>query len=220
MTDVVGSTALWEVTRAGDARGAGAARRDRARCGGCRWRAGLQAHRRRDDRRFDDAEPAIAAARAACDGLTTESWPIPGEIRIRSSLHAGTATERDGDFFGPVAEPRRTDQRGGPPRPDRRVGPGVHRRLAEPTGIDLGEHQLRDLGEPVRLWQFDDGSHPPLRSMLRRAEQPAGAADRVYRARGRGRSDSIAPRRSSAGDDQRDGRLRQDPDRCSKSPPR
>ena len=26
----------------------------------------------------------------------------PGEVRIRSSLHAGPATERDGDFFGPA----------------------------------------------------------------------------------------------------------------------
>ena len=41
----------------------------------------------------------------------------------------------------------------------------VHQLLADLTGIDLGEHQLRDLGEPVRLWQLDDGAHPPLRSM-------------------------------------------------------
>jgi hypothetical protein len=38
--------------------------------------------------------------------------------------------------------------------------------LADPTGIDLGEHRLRNLGEPVRLWQLDPGNHPPLRSVL------------------------------------------------------
>ena len=93
-----------------------------------------------------------------------DPWPIPGQIRIRSSLHAGPATERGGDFFGPALN--RVARINGVAHPDQIVASDlVHQLLAEPTGIDLGEHQLRDLGEPVKLWQFDAGSHPPLRSM-------------------------------------------------------
>ncbi len=35
------------------------------------------------------------------------------------------------------------------------------------SGVDLGEHQLRDLSEPVRLWQLDAGEHPPLVTLIR-----------------------------------------------------
>ena len=164
MTDVVGSTALWESHE--QAMPAVLARHDEIVHGAVAG-VGGQVFKHTGDGMiavFDDAEPAIAAARGACDGLAAESWSIPGEIRIRASLHAGAATERDGDFFGPALN--RVARINGVAHPDQIVASDlVHRLVADPTGIDLGEHQLRDLGEPVRLWQLDDGSHPPLRSM-------------------------------------------------------
>ena len=165
MTDVVGSTALWEAHE--QAMPAVLARHDEIVHGAVAAVGGRVFKHTGDGMIavFDEAEPAIAAARSACDGLTTESWSIPGEIRIRSSLHTGTATERDGDYFGPALN--RVARINGVAHPDQIVASDdVHQRLADPTGIDLGEHRLRDLGEPVRLWQLDDGSHPPLRSML------------------------------------------------------
>lgn len=164
MTDVVGSTALWESH--GEVMPAVLARHDEIVHGAVAGVGGRVFKHTGDGMIavFDDAEPAIVAARGACDGLAAESWSIRGQIRIRASLHAGPATERDGDFFGPALN--RVARINGVAHPDQIVASDlVHQLLAEPMGLDLGEHQLRDLGEPVKLWQFDAGSHPPLRSM-------------------------------------------------------
>ena len=87
MTDVVGSTALWESHQ--QMMPAVLARHDEIVHGAVSGVGGRVFKHTGDGMiaEFDDAEPAIAAARAACDGLTAESWPIPGQIRIRSSLH-------------------------------------------------------------------------------------------------------------------------------------
>ncbi|MDX2381265.1 MAG: hypothetical protein QNM02_16075, partial [Acidimicrobiia bacterium] len=164
MTDVVGSTALWESHQ--QMMPAVLARHDEIVHGAVAGVGGRVFKHTGDGMIavFDDAEPAIATAQRACDDLAAESWSIPGQIRIRSSLHAGPATERDGDFFGPALN--RVARINGVAHPDQIVASDpVHQLLAEPMGIDLGEHQLRDLGEPVKLWQLDDGSHPSLRSM-------------------------------------------------------
>ena len=162
--DVVGSTALWE--RNERAMPAVLARHDEI-VHGAVGDAGGKIFKHTGDGMiavFDDPEPAIAGARSACDGLAAESWSIPGQVKIRASLHAGPATERDGDFFGPALN--RVARINGVAHPDQIVASDlVHQLLDEPVGLDLGEHQLRDLGEPIRLWQLDDGEHPVLASL-------------------------------------------------------
>ena len=88
-------------------------------------------------------------------------------------LHAGEASERDGDYFGPALN-----------RVARLLAIGhggqvlissATRELARgnlPTGAtlhDLGSHRLRDLTEPERVWQLTiDGppaEFPALRSL-------------------------------------------------------
>jgi len=164
MTDVVGSTGLWE--RHEREMPAVLARHDEVVHGAVAG-AGGRVFKHTGDGMiavFDDSEPAVRAARDACAALAGESWTIPGGIRIRTSLHAGPATERDGDFFGPALN--RVARINGVAHPDQIVASDlVHQLLADQSGLDLGEHQLRDLGERVRLWQLDDGTHPPLRSM-------------------------------------------------------
>lgn len=164
MTDVVGSTALWEAHE--PAMPAVLARHDDI-VHGAVAAAGGRVFKHTGDgmiAAFDDAEPAVLAARTAQVGLATENWPIPAAIRLRTSLHTGPATERDGDFFGPALN--RLARINGAAHPDQIVASDlVYQLLPDATGIDLGEHQLRDLGERVRLWQLDDGEHPPLRSM-------------------------------------------------------
>jgi predicted ATPase len=164
MTDVVGSTALWESHE--PVMPATLARHDEI-VHGAVAAAGGRVFKHTGDgmiAAFDDAEPAILAARDASGGLADESWTVPGGVRIRTSLHAGPATERGGDFFGPALN--RVARINSVAHPDQIVASDlVHQLLPGPTGLDLGEHQLRDLGERVRLWQFDDGDHPPLRSM-------------------------------------------------------
>lgn len=164
MTDVVGSTALWESHEA--VMPATLARHDEIVHGAVNA-AGGRVFKHTGDGMiavFDDAEPAIGAARDACAGLAGESWTVPNGIRIRTSLHSGPATERDGDFFGPALN--RVARINGVAHPGQIVASALVRQLfPDAAGVDLGEHQLRDLGERVRLWQFDDGTHPPLRSM-------------------------------------------------------
>jgi predicted ATPase len=107
-------------------------------------------------------EPGIEAGAAE---------PVP--LRVRMALHTGAADERDGDYFGP---------------PLNRVarllaaGHGGHVLLSLPTAElvrdhlppgtalgDLGEHRLRDLARPERVFQLvvDDlpADRPPLRTL-------------------------------------------------------
>ena len=102
MTDVVGSTALWE--RHEHAMPTVSTRHDEIVHGVVGVSGGRVFKHTGDGMiaAFDDAEPAIVAARDACEGLATESMVVPDRIRIRTSLHAGPATERDGDLFGPA----------------------------------------------------------------------------------------------------------------------
>lgn len=87
-----------------------------------------------------------------------------GDLKIRAAVHAGQATERDGDFFGPPVN--RVARINGAAHPGQVVVSDIaYRLMAAPSGRDLGKHQLRDLGEPVQLWQLDDGEHPPLQSL-------------------------------------------------------
>ena len=79
--------------------------------------------------------------------------------------------------------------------------------------VDLGEHRLRDLTRPERLYQLGDGAFPPLRSLNRveaargrtSARRPDGRAARAGRA--------AAP--AAARDDHRCRRDRQDPARAA-----
>ena len=49
---------------------------------------------------FDDADEAVRGALKAIDALADGAWGDTGELGVRISVHAGSASERDGDFFG------------------------------------------------------------------------------------------------------------------------
>ncbi len=51
---------------------------------------------------FATASDAVRAASAAQKTLGAEVWPKPIEIRVRIALHTGSCEERNGDFFGPA----------------------------------------------------------------------------------------------------------------------
>ena len=165
MTDVVGSTALWEDHVV--AMGAALEQHDRV-VGDALAAVGGRVFKHTGDGMiavFDDADAAVAGALGAVAGLGAASWGETGPLEIRVSVHAGQVLERDGDFFGPPLN--KTARING-------VGHGgqvlvsdvVRQLMAEPAGVDLGEHQLRDLSEPIRLWQLDEGAHPPLRTLV------------------------------------------------------
>ncbi len=164
MTDVVGSTALWE--QFGDEMPDVLARHDELMHGAVAAASGTVFKHTGDGMIavFDDPDRAAGAAVDALAALASANWsPLEG-LRIRCSIHAGPATERDGDYFGPSLN--RVARINGAAHPDQILASDTARQLMQrPVGVDLGEHQLRDLGHPVRLWQLDEGEHPPLATM-------------------------------------------------------
>jgi predicted ATPase/class 3 adenylate cyclase len=124
---------------------------------------------------FDDPKAAVRAAIAAQRGLAGTDWDGFAGLRVRMALHSGVAHERDGDYFGPALNraARILDAAHGG---QVLVSLGTEELLGDSFGdgaglTDLGEHLLKDLGRPERLFQLthDDleTQFAPLRSLDR-----------------------------------------------------
>ena len=116
---------------------------------------------------FSRAEDAVAAAAEAQLALGEAEWPERLRVRVRIGVHTG--------------EPL--------PAPPKYVGLDVHkaaRVMAAAHGgqvvvtrstrellddqtelVDLGEHRLKDLSAPQRLYQLGEGEFPPLKTLYR-----------------------------------------------------
>ena len=122
---------------------------------------------------FRRAGDALAAAVGVQVGLSAEQWPGEVSIRVRVGLHSGDADERGGDYFGPSLN-----------RCARlmAVAHGGQVLCSAATAFlsagqtpggsvlrDLGDHRLRDLSEPERVFQLVHGdleeTFPPLRTL-------------------------------------------------------
>ena len=141
---------------------------------------------------FDRPEAALMAALEAQLALDAQSWPLPRPLRVRMAVHSGTAEARDGDFFGPTLN-----------RAARllAIGHGAQVLVSGTTAalaadglppgvqlIDLGEHRLRDLDRPERVWQLVASGllreFPPLRSISPQTTNlPVGVTSFVGRER-------------------------------------
>src|SRR5205814_1410064 len=113
---------------------------------------------------FVTAGAAAATALAIQDRLVASGSPL----RVRMGLNTGETDERGGDYFGPTlnrAGRLRDIAHGGQvlcsELTARLLTEGIHA-----VGlVDLGEHRLRDLSRPERVWQLGAAtSFPPLRS--------------------------------------------------------
>ncbi len=112
---------------------------------------------------FSDALAAVDAAVAAQEAIAAYEFADIDRLAVRMAIHSGVAHERDGDYFGQAlnrcarilavghggqiltslaAEELLRD----------RLGPMFELR-------DLGEHRLKDLGRPERIFQLE---HPGL----------------------------------------------------------
>jgi predicted ATPase/class 3 adenylate cyclase len=118
---------------------------------------------------FRGAGDAVAAARQAQQSLAAAPWPQDERFRVRMGVHSGE----------PLAVPPKY------------VGIDVHRAarimaaghggqvllsqstrdLIDEDGlggdslVDLGEHRLKDLSSPQRIYQLGDRDFPPLKSL-------------------------------------------------------
>ncbi len=170
-TDIEGSTELW--TRYPHAMEAALAQHDTL-LKGLITQHGGQVIKHTGDGLFvvfEGGEP-LACAIAMQRALAQQDWGETGALRVRIALHTGVARKREADYFG--LEVSRTA---------RLLSAGwggqillsceLARAVALPAGAtlyDLGNHLLKDLGEPQHIYQLQHvdlpaQQFPPLRTL-------------------------------------------------------
>ena len=122
---------------------------------------------------FSTAGAGAAAALDAQVALTSESWGATGPLSVRMGLHTGTAELRDGDYYG--SELNRAARLMSVAHGGQVVVSQITEQLIrevippEVDIVDLGEHRLRDLAAPMRVFQLTRPElardFPPLRSV-------------------------------------------------------
>lgn len=122
---------------------------------------------------FSRASSAVAAATDAQRAIAREDWSAVGGLAVRMALHSGATDERDGDYFGPAVN--RVARllavaHGGQVVASATTALLLRGMMPEQTQLrDLGEHRLKDLIEPERVWQLLapglTESFPPLQSL-------------------------------------------------------
>jgi predicted ATPase len=120
--------------------------------------------------RPEDALTAIVDAQRA---LAATDFSAVDGLRVRAAVHTGSADERNGDYFGPAVN--RVARLLAVGHGGQVLVSGVATDLAhgalppETTLLDLGEHRLRDLARPERVYQLLapglTAEFPPLRSL-------------------------------------------------------
>jgi predicted ATPase/class 3 adenylate cyclase len=107
---------------------------------------------------FASAHDALAAAANAERAIVTEPWGVTGPLRVRIGVHTGDAEMRDGDYYGPAVNraARLMDAaNGGQILVSLATEELARDMLDDDLGfVDLGEHRLRDLARPERIFQL------------------------------------------------------------------
>lgn len=172
-SDIEGSTERWERHR--DAMAAAVARHDAL------LRETLEAHGAYIFKTMGDAfcaafarpEDAIAAALEAQRALIKEDFSAIDGLLIRMALHTGSASEREGDYFGPAVN--RVARLLGIGHGSQVLVSGTSTDLLQ--GVmppqsslrDLGAQRLKDLARPEQVYQLIapdlPQTFPPLRSL-------------------------------------------------------
>jgi predicted ATPase len=115
---------------------------------------------------FERATDAARAAIEIQEAIASEPWPDSlGPLRVRMGLHSGEAEVRDASYFGTAVNRAARVMA---------IAWGGQAVCTAATAsllldsfelCDLGEHRLRDLSRPERVWQLGaPTSFPPLRS--------------------------------------------------------
>jgi class 3 adenylate cyclase len=127
---------------------------------------------------FPRADAALGAAADLQHALLEHPWPGGRQVRVRAGIHSGEVTLADGDYVGlPIHEVARISAaaHGG-----QVIVSPTTRELASqslPGEIelrDLGEHRLKDVAQPIRLYQLiAEGlpdRFPPPRTLAARSD--------------------------------------------------
>src|ERR671921_1271479 len=172
-TDIAGSARLWEL----DARAmqAALARHDKLLGLAIEERGGYVFKTVGDAfcAAFPTGPDAMETALETQRRLFSSEWEHIGVLRVRMALHTGAAEERDGDYFGPPVNrvARLLSAAHGEQvllsLPTQEL---VRDQLPAGTSLrDLGEHRLKDLFRPERVFQLSapelPSEFPPLRTL-------------------------------------------------------
>jgi predicted ATPase/class 3 adenylate cyclase len=175
LTDVEGSTRLWEAHRR--AMGGALARHDHLVSLAVADHGGrLVKAKGEGDSTFSvftSPAQAVAAALELQRALAAEPRPLPTALTVRIAIHAGDAQEREADFYGPVVNRcarLRAIGHGGQVLLSAAVAELVRNDLPEAAYLrELGPHRLKDLAAPERVFQLCHPDlpveFPPLRSL-------------------------------------------------------
>ena len=163
-TDIEGSTRLWETVP--ESMRAALERHDKILRSAIESRAGYIFSTGGDGfaAAFAGAAGALDAANTAQNALESEAWPEEACLRVRMGLHTGEATEREGNYFGPALN--RAARLMALGHGGQILTSSATAELLEGAALtDLGEHRLRDLSAPMRIYQVGTRSFPKLRSV-------------------------------------------------------
>ena len=172
-SDIEGSTVRWERDR--EAMAAALARHDALMRAAMEAR-GAYVFKTMGDAfctAFSAAPDAITAALDAQRAMAGEDFSAVEGLRVRMALHAGSAHERDRDYFGPAVNRVAlllAVGHGGQVLLSGSCADLIGRELPPECSLrDLGEHRLKDLTQPERIHQLlaPDliADFPPLRSL-------------------------------------------------------
>ena len=123
---------------------------------------------------FSRASDALAAALHAQQLLTLEPWPTPEPVKVRMAVHTGEAQLRDEANYIGMAIIRTARLRNIAHGGQVLVSSASRDLALDQVGdglelVDLGEHRLKDLARPERVYQLAHADLPatfePLRSL-------------------------------------------------------
>jgi predicted ATPase/class 3 adenylate cyclase len=130
---------------------------------------------------FQSAEEALAAAVEAQRALAVHDWGDAPEIRVRIGIHSGEPLLAAPKYVG--LDVHTTARIMAAAHGGQVLVSAATAALAGGDGLrDLGEHRLKDIPEPVALFQLGDGAFPPLRT-ISNTNLPRPASSFVGRAR-------------------------------------
>lgn len=175
LTDVEGSTRLWEESP--EAMTGSLERHDALATQAVEAVGGIVVKSRGEGDSifavFDRPRDAVDGALRMQLAFEAEPWPEGAALRVRTGIHTGEVTARDGDYFGPTvnrAGRLRAAAHGGQVILSQTTADLVAGDL--PAGswlVDLGSHRLRDLTRHEHVWQLaHEGlsrAFPPLTTM-------------------------------------------------------
>jgi predicted ATPase len=109
---------------------------------------------------FSDPAAAVAAAMAAQSALASCDWNGDPALRVRMGVHRGQVTQRAGDYFGPV--PNTAARLEAVAAGGQILLSGAVADMVDVEMLTLGQHRLRDVPQPVDIFQVGVESFRPL----------------------------------------------------------